>query len=737
MPEQSVRGEWRGKTAGGSKHFATWRNNPQYFLYLEHPTNKDDDVTPCVKLSLALAPPSDRQGSPRAPNGFGFYVVKSMASASRHRSQQLLRLASPRAVAGVSGFVARGEATCELTLPPLRDPYIIVPATTDPGEEAAFLLTVWSEHNFTLQPMPPGLKWKEAHVEGEWRGESAGGCRHYSTWRNNPQYLITVTKPTYAVLILTQQAGTRGEDTADIGFYVTATPDGSRRKVTLRSNDVIMKSHFASTLEVSVETELVPREDGGPYVLIPATYSPGCEASFVVSVFSDEEVRLEPLVERQPWHEVALADEWKGWSAGGSLSHPSWRHNPQYFLPVSTTTTIIALLAQPMAAEVGKDYLTSIGLYVLRGDTGTGSSVTKRKLKLSNEDIVASSGFQSAWEVFLSATLEPSDTPYVLVPCTQNVGEEGPFTIVVYTDTPIPVLPVSTELEWKHAAIEGCWSDTTMGGSWHFSSWRENPQIMLSVDRPTRMFIVLSQPELEGGGTHAPLHCIGFCVLRGEKNQTRKLVFRGDDVVARSRFATSREVSCEVKLDPFSNPFVLIPTTYDPNNQGIFRLALHAEHDFTIHESHPPWANCDVSVTGKWTGSTAGGCMLHSSFADNPQFILTVEEKGCVVLSLAQPHEHEWEVGKQVIERCHFLSIGLYAFLVEGETPRCRRREDTSKPVAASNILPMAEAVLELKTEGPSSFVILPTTLNPGESSTFTLTAFSDHRIDLLPLTHP
>jgi pectate lyase len=41
-------------------------------------------------------------------------------------------------------------------------------------------------------------------IRGEWKGPTAGGCTNYDTVKDNPQYLLTVTKQTNVVINLAQ-----------------------------------------------------------------------------------------------------------------------------------------------------------------------------------------------------------------------------------------------------------------------------------------------------------------------------------------------------------------------------------------------------------------------------------------------------------------------------------------------------------------------------------------------------
>lgn len=54
-------------------------------------------------------------------------------------------------------------------------------------------------------------------IKGEWKDKGAAGCLNYSSWRYNPQYLLTLSKPSRTRIQLEQIPL---ESLKFIGFYV-------------------------------------------------------------------------------------------------------------------------------------------------------------------------------------------------------------------------------------------------------------------------------------------------------------------------------------------------------------------------------------------------------------------------------------------------------------------------------------------------------------------------------------
>jgi len=42
----------------------------------------------------------------------------------------------------------------------------------------------------------PTIEYREFKLEGAWSNETAGGCIRNVTWKNNPNYVLNVSRPT-------------------------------------------------------------------------------------------------------------------------------------------------------------------------------------------------------------------------------------------------------------------------------------------------------------------------------------------------------------------------------------------------------------------------------------------------------------------------------------------------------------------------------------------------------------
>nr|XP_057914183.1 calpain-8 [Doryrhamphus excisus] len=159
--------------------------------------------------------------------------------------------------------------------------------------------------------------WNQYQFEGMWRvGSTAGGCRnHPATFSSNPQFVVRLEdvdddpmdgKDGCTFLVgLMQKDGRRqrrlNRDFQAIGFAIYEVPDEYKGRsnvhlgpdVLLRQRAVAMSSTFINTREVCDRFRLPP----GEYAIIPSTFHPHQNGSFVLRVFAEKEADTSPLEE--------------------------------------------------------------------------------------------------------------------------------------------------------------------------------------------------------------------------------------------------------------------------------------------------------------------------------------------------------------------------------------------------------------------------------------------------------
>ncbi|KAM3606381.1 uncharacterized protein V6R79_015119 [Siganus canaliculatus] len=154
--------------------------------------------------------------------------------------------------------------------------------------------------------------WNHYQFDGMWRiGSTAGGCRnHPATFSSNPQFLVHLEdvdddpldgKDGCTFLVgLMQKDGRRqkrlNRKLETIGFAIYELKGHSNvhlgPDVLLRQRAVAMSSTFINTREVCDRFTLPP----GEYVVVPSTFQPHRNGSFILRVFSEKQAATRRMI---------------------------------------------------------------------------------------------------------------------------------------------------------------------------------------------------------------------------------------------------------------------------------------------------------------------------------------------------------------------------------------------------------------------------------------------------------
>lgn len=141
--------------------------------------------------------------------------------------------------------------------------------------------TIWS---------PPS--WKAFSFHDAWAIDSntaGGSVNHAETFHKNPQYLVSVTKLTYAIISLMQKDR---RDTLypnqTIGFVVLRVENNRSFRIRGPDHEIVSRATYMNAREVSGRVALSP----GRYVIIPSTLDPDQENEFYLRLFFNHKPRL-------------------------------------------------------------------------------------------------------------------------------------------------------------------------------------------------------------------------------------------------------------------------------------------------------------------------------------------------------------------------------------------------------------------------------------------------------------
>ncbi|EGG21714.1 calpain-like cysteine protease [Cavenderia fasciculata] len=554
--------------------------------------------------------------------------------------------------------------------------------------------------NTATPPVPAVIR-----TSSVWTGISAGGCANHHTWRNNPQFLLRVESRTSLTITLQQHAS---NNVFHIGFYVArANPTQPERKLLQLARDNLVPGVDNSFLRSSKVSNRVTLEPGN-YIIVPATFEPGQEGGFDLELTSDSSNDLlstsitEVLPDRD-WRKISdTSFEWRGNSAGGSFSGSSatWKDNPKFMFELAVGGQVTTILSKN--DDVSRD--TYIGFYVFR--------VADRNLPyvyLTGPNLITKTNFINSSEVTHQHTYEPGI--YIVVPCTYDANQEGSFAISCFSDVPINRI----DLKEKIITSRGRWSGDSAGGCLNHSTWRSNPQFLLSntsATAPSRISIIMDQTAKES----TLLQFAGFYVARAPSAQLDKKLYQiiPKDLIGNTEFINDYQVHYTLSLEP-GQSCVVIPCTFAPNVEADFSMRFISSQQSLAMRALPEWHMRKFG--GEWRGQSCGGRYSNtsSSWTLNPRFNFNVWQRGGI------PSRYTIVLNQSDKPTNH--GIGFYYFKIFPDG-------NLKELVCKSGFVSGKEVVVEGSANETIQGAVLPATFEPGIPDNFTLVIYSERDFD-------
>ncbi|KAJ9153323.1 hypothetical protein P3X46_026773 [Hevea brasiliensis] len=148
----SVHGQWRGYSAGGCQDYASWNQNPQFRL---RATGPDASLPIHVLITLTQGVSFSRTAAgfrnyQSNHDSMMFYIGMRILKTRGRRASYNIYLHES---VGGTDYVNSREISCEMVLDSDPKGYTIVPTTIHPGEEAPFVLSVFTKASITLEAL--------------------------------------------------------------------------------------------------------------------------------------------------------------------------------------------------------------------------------------------------------------------------------------------------------------------------------------------------------------------------------------------------------------------------------------------------------------------------------------------------------------------------------------------------------------------------------------------------------
>lgn len=425
---------------------------------------------------------------------------------------------------------------------------------------------------------------------GEWKGETAGGCLTYTTWRENPQFLLYPAEEGVVTIEMRQRDQTDYRDKTQQAMMIGLTVVqglGVQRVLSVKKGMIVGESDYTDDEKVRLSVRLDRRQKGKdvPYVIIATTVHPGREGKFSLTCLSQEDdnkddvrYQIDAVDDSYDWFRTPrVISEWTDKTAGGSRRHTSWRHNQQYHLTFNErarrSVRMVILLAKAADEEDNDD--RHIGFYVVAGQANK-----QRRIMLDPSEIVGEAKFVKKASVSLELEVDPRAEGYYIIPVTRDPGQKGPFTLTVYATSEVKLGPIDTSLDWPEYVINGEWDHSTNGGYRHrnLNSWMHNPSFSWNVDGPTDVLFCL---ERKGRGKSVRLAGAAFKGGKGADEMAVGMLITHDDddftTVKESEFVYDGESLLFLEgVRPKKGGFLVMPTTFDAGDHSNYTLRVYS-----------------------------------------------------------------------------------------------------------------------------------------------------------------
>jgi len=492
----------------------------------------------------------------------------------------------------------------------------------------------------------------------------------------------------------------------------------------------------------------------------------------------------------QNWDTHVIKEGWHGPTAGGPPSQPTWCANPQYRLALANpkegkgAKVFISLMQRDNRAPSTSlaERVTGLGFVVLQCK-GAGKS----RLWHVTDDVVANAGPAKSREVCSSVRLEPGSRYMVVPHCTR--GDEGAFVLRLWSDNPVVFERVNPAC---HISINGEWKSGMAGGRRARTTWCQNPQYNVSVEKRAMVQVVLQRSDAPNMKFRVE-HAVGLCVCnsmgegkparsvdtrrsspqrrgnagmdstgpkagrtpgspgspgRGDEhrshnltaspianNNSRKIIVGTKQLVAESKYDSLSEGSLLLTMEAGSE-YVVVPSTYSPDILGHFTLSIISSSRVDVTEMNE---NKSMVLAGKWeekTG-TAGGSHLCDSWDDNPQFQVRGADAAEFQIRLTRPAAR-WAKNNKLDPVGSMLGFYVFESDAPGQTVDLRPGQPRPQSVFNPEFLPVNEVSTSIFLEKAGHpYVIVPCTFAASKEGPFLLEITCDAGFQLERLRKP
>jgi calpain len=137
-----------------------------------------------------------------------------------------------------------------------------------------------------------GFKLTKYIAKSAWSGKRAGGNPNFSTWKNNPQFCLSLKKACEVIIVLTQEderMKSCNHNPYAIGISVYRKDNVTRMETTDNRRLVSEPEAYSSQREAICEFK---RLSAGNYVVVPSTFYPKEKGLFWLTILSSQPIEV-------------------------------------------------------------------------------------------------------------------------------------------------------------------------------------------------------------------------------------------------------------------------------------------------------------------------------------------------------------------------------------------------------------------------------------------------------------
>ncbi|KAK4224750.1 hypothetical protein QBC38DRAFT_287409 [Podospora fimiseda] len=155
-----------------------------------------------------------------------------------------------------------------------------------PLPKYSFSLSFFSSEPLTISPAPPALPHTQT-ITGSWTRRTAGGSAVHPTYSLNPQYSLTIPRPTALSLLLSTPH-------RDLPVHISILfNSGNKRQISVTGRDILASS---SEYQRGCTYLSLPQIDCGTYTIVLSTFEPGQLSDFSLTISSFlQSIKIEPV----------------------------------------------------------------------------------------------------------------------------------------------------------------------------------------------------------------------------------------------------------------------------------------------------------------------------------------------------------------------------------------------------------------------------------------------------------